>query len=81
MLVLTRKSNQSIMIADDVEISVLSIVGDKVRIGIEAPKNIPIFRKEVYLQIQRKQAEQRAESPEATPEAVDAALGEIANGG
>lgn len=80
MLVLTRKSNQSIMIADDVEISVLSIVGDKVRIGIEAPKNIPIFRKEVYLQIQREHAEQQADSPEATAEAVDAALGEIASG-
>jgi carbon storage regulator len=77
MLVLTRKSNQSIMIADDVEISVLSIVGDKVRIGIEAPKSIPIFRKEVYLQIQRERAEDQAGHPEATPEAVDAALGRI----
>jgi carbon storage regulator len=75
MLVLTRKSNQSIMIADDVEISVLSIVGDKVRIGIEAPKSIPIFRKEVYLQIQRERAEEHAGRHEATPEAVDAALG------
>jgi carbon storage regulator len=69
------------MIADDVEISVLSIVGDKVRIGIEAPKNIPIFRKEVYLQIQRERAEEQSESPEATPEAVDAALSEIADNG
>lgn len=76
MLVLTRKSNQSIMIADDVEISVLSIVGDKVRIGIEAPKNIPIFRKEVYLQIQQ----EHAENPEATAEAVNEALQDIANG-
>ncbi|MGB0872475.1 MAG: carbon storage regulator CsrA [Solirubrobacterales bacterium] len=81
MLVLTRKSNQSIMIADDVEISVLSIVGDKVRIGIEAPKNIPIFRKEVYLQIQRERAEEQAGSADATPEAVDAALGKIAENG
>lgn len=80
MLVLTRKSNQSIMIADDVEISVLSIVGDKVRIGIEAPKNIPIFRKEVYLQILQEQAEAQAADAEASPEAVDAALGEISNG-
>ena len=81
MLMLTRKSNQSIMIADDVEISVLSIVGDKVRIGIDAPKSIPIFRKEVYLQIQRERAEEQAGSPEATPEAVDAALGRIAENG
>ncbi|MFY9264938.1 MAG: carbon storage regulator CsrA [Solirubrobacterales bacterium] len=77
MLVLTRKSNQSIMIADDVEISVLSIVGDKVRIGIEAPKSIPIFRKEVYLQIQRERAGEQASSHDATQAAVDAALGRI----
>ena len=52
MLVLTRKSNQSIMIGDDVEVSVLAITGEKVRLGIEAPKSIPVFRKEVYLEIQ-----------------------------
>ena len=49
MLVLTRKSNQSIMIGDDVEVSVLSVMGEKVRIGIQAPRDIPVFRKEVYL--------------------------------
>lgn len=52
MLVLTRKSNQSIMIGDDIEVSVLSVVGEKVRIGIQAPREIPVFRREVYLQIQ-----------------------------
>jgi len=52
MLVLTRKSNQSIMIGDDIEVSVLSILGEKVRIGIQAPRDIPVFRKEVYLEIQ-----------------------------
>jgi carbon storage regulator len=52
MLVLTRKSNQSIMIGDEIEISVLSIMGEKVRIGIQAPREIPVFRKEVYLEIQ-----------------------------
>ena len=41
MLVLTRKSNQSIMIGDDIEVSVLSIMGEKVRIGIQAPRDIP----------------------------------------
>jgi carbon storage regulator len=45
MLVLTRKSNQSIMIGDDIEVSVLSIMGEKVRIGIQAPRDIPVFRK------------------------------------
>jgi carbon storage regulator len=51
MLVLTRKSNQSIMIGDDIEITVLSVVGEKVRIGIQAPQKIPVFRKEIYLEI------------------------------
>jgi carbon storage regulator len=56
MLVLTRKSNQSIMIGDDIEVSVLSIMGEKVRIGIQAPRTIPVFRKEVYLEIQQEKA-------------------------
>ena len=56
MLVLTRKSNQSIMIGDDIEVSVQSIMGEKVRIGIQAPRNIPVFRKEVYLEIQQEKA-------------------------
>ncbi len=56
MLVLTRKSNQSIMIGDDIEVSVLSVTGEKVRIGIQAPREIPVFRKEVYLEIQQEQA-------------------------
>ena len=68
MLVLTRKSNQSIMIGDDIEVSVLAIMGEKVRIGIEAPRSIPVFRKEVYLEI-RQEA-----SPEDTRQEVDAAL-------
>jgi carbon storage regulator len=56
VLVLTRKSNQSIMIGDDIEVSVLSIMGEKVRIGIQAPRTIPVFRKEVYLEIQQEKA-------------------------
>jgi carbon storage regulator len=56
MLVLTRKSNQSIMIGDDVEVSVLSVMGEKVRIGIQAPQEIPVFRKEIYLEIHREDA-------------------------
>jgi carbon storage regulator len=57
MLVLTRKSNQSIMIGDDIEISVLSVIGEKVRIGIQAPQEIPVFRKEIYLEIHRDELE------------------------
>jgi carbon storage regulator len=52
VLVLTRKSNQSIMIGDDIEISVLAIMGEKVRIGIDAPRSVPVFRREVYVEIQ-----------------------------
>jgi carbon storage regulator len=51
MLVLTRKTNQSIMIGDEVEVSVLAVSKDKIRLGITAPRDVPIFRKEVYLSI------------------------------
>jgi carbon storage regulator len=53
VLVLTRKSSQSIMIGDDIEVSVLAITGDKVRIGIEAPRAVPILRREIYVEKQR----------------------------
>ncbi|MCD6364133.1 MAG: carbon storage regulator CsrA [Synergistetes bacterium] len=53
MLVLSRKINQSIMIGDEIEIKVLEIRGDQVRLGIEAPKRIPVHRKEVYEAIMR----------------------------
>jgi carbon storage regulator len=72
MLVLTRKSNQSIMIGDDVEVSVLSVMGEKVRIGIQAPQEIPVFRKEIYLEIHREDAtldeEAAAQVNDASPE-------------
>ena len=58
MLVLTRKSNQSIMIGDDIEVSVLAIMGEKVRIGIQAPRDVPVFRKEVYLEIQQERSDE-----------------------
>jgi carbon storage regulator len=57
MLVLTRRSNQSIMIGDDIEVSVLSVMGDKVRLGIDAPASIPVFRTEIYLEIQSQEDE------------------------
>jgi carbon storage regulator len=72
MLVLTRKSNQSIMIGDDVEVSVLSVMGEKVRIGIQAPQEIPVFRKEIYLEIHR----EGGEAPAATEEAGSAEVGD-----
>ena len=52
MLALARKTNQSIMIGNDIEITLLEIKGDQVKIGINAPKSVPIYRKEIYVQIQ-----------------------------
>ena len=57
------------MIGDDIEVSVLSIMGEKVRIGIQAPRDIPVFRKEVYLEIQAER--------EQSADKVEAALGEL----
>ena len=74
MLVLTRKSNQSIMIGDDIEVSVLSIMGEKVRIGIQAPREIPVFRKEVYLEIAQERAREPAGGEDSFRSEVDAAL-------
>lgn len=51
MLALSRKVNESIMIGNDVEITILEIKGDQIKIGINAPKSVPIYRKELYLQI------------------------------
>ncbi|MDK2811580.1 MAG: carbon storage regulator [Petroclostridium sp.] len=53
MLVLTRKKDQTIMIGDNIEITVVDIQGDQVRIGINAPKNLSIHRKEVFVEIQQ----------------------------
>ena len=53
MLVLSRKKNESIVIDDDITIVVVEIRGDKVRLGIEAPKEIPVHRREVYDAIKR----------------------------
>ncbi|KMK77430.1 carbon storage regulator CsrA [Alkalihalobacillus pseudalcaliphilus] len=52
MLVLTRKSNESIKIGDDIEVTIVSVEGEQVKLGIQAPKHIEIHRKEIYLAIQ-----------------------------
>lgn len=65
MLVLSRKKGQSIMIGEDIEISVVDIQGDQIRLGINAPRNVSIHRKEVFLEIQeenRKAAEIKADA-------------------
>lgn len=58
MLVLSRKKNESIVIANDITIVVVEIRGDKVRLGIEAPKEVPVHRREVYDAIKRNESEQ-----------------------
>ena len=77
MLVLTRKPNQSIMIGDDIEVSVLSVVGEKVRIGIHAPHDIPVFRTEIYVEIQRDQDQSTEVASDEIRAEVDDALGKL----
>lgn len=61
MLALSRKKNEAIVINNDIEITILEVKGEQVKVGIAAPREVPVYRKEVYLQIQN-----------ATQEAVDA---------
>ncbi len=78
MLVLSRQRDQSIMIGDNIEITVVDVRGDKVRLGINAPNTIPVHRKEVYQAIQREKLEGQAplhppagtESPGGPPQAT-----------
>ena len=60
MLVLSRKKNESIVINDDIRIVVVEIRGDKVRLGVEAPKEVPVHRQEVYEAIKRLETEQNS---------------------
>ena len=59
MLVLSRQKDESIIIGDDVEVTIVDVRGDKVRLGITAPKSIPVHRREVYEAIQREKREKR----------------------
>lgn len=65
MLVLSRKKNESIVINNDITIVVVEIRGDKVRLGVEAPKEVPVHRREVYDAIKRNESEQSA-APDAS---------------
>lgn len=64
MLVLSRQRDQTIMIGDDIEITVVDIRGDKVRLGINAPSKIPVHRKEVYDAIKRENRQAANVKPE-----------------
>ncbi|MCI6164691.1 MAG: carbon storage regulator CsrA [Lachnospira sp.] len=60
MLALSRKKDEAIVINDDIEITVIEVKGDQVKLGISAPKSVPIYRKEVYAQIQNANKEAAA---------------------
>ena len=64
MLVLSRKKNESIVINDDVTIVIVEIRGDKVRLGVEAPKHVPVHRREVYDAIKRHEQSLPINKPE-----------------
>jgi carbon storage regulator len=66
MLVLTRKTNQSIMIGDEVEVTVLAVSRDKIRLGIAAPKDVPVYRKEVYISIKGENADGDGDAEQVT---------------
>lgn len=57
MLALTRKKGESIMIGNNIKVSILEVRGDQVKLGIAAPKEVPVYRDEVYLQIQKENQE------------------------
>jgi carbon storage regulator len=63
VLVLTRRANQSIMIGDDVVVTVLDVRGDQVRIGIKAPRSVDVHREEVFVVLQRNSGRDQAEEP------------------
>ena len=74
MLVLSRQRDESIMIGDDVEIIIVDVRGDKVRLGITAPRNIPVHRREIYDAIQREKndkKESQAKNEEKTGQQQD----------
>ena len=66
MLVLTRKRNQSIMVNDNIELTIIDIQGDQVRVGINAPKDVKVFRKEVYVEM----TEENKEASNVTMDAL-----------
>jgi len=69
MLALSRKKGEAIVVNNNVEITVLEVKGDQVKIGITAPKEVPIYRKEVYVQIQK--ANEEAASAEGLAALAD----------
>ena len=67
MLVLTRKVNQSIMIGDDIEIVILEVRGEQVRVGVKAPREVPVHRREIYDSIKEENILASQTKPEDVP--------------
>lgn len=65
MLALSRKKNEAIVINNNIEITILEIKGEQVKLGISAPKEVPVYRKEVYLQIQESNKNAMSIDPDA----------------
>lgn len=68
MLILTRRINETLNIGDDVQVTVLGIKGNQVRIGINAPRDVPVHREEIYQRIKREERMGGDDQPEATDE-------------
>lgn len=77
MLVLSRQRDETIMIGDDIEVTVVDIRGDKVRLGINAPKEVSVHRKEVYEAIRR----ENREAAQVKPEDLSGLTGKLGGGG
>lgn len=69
MLILTRRSGESIMIGDEITLTIAGVFGNQVRVGIEAPKSIPIHREEIYERIKRERARNQKPPPDSDPTA------------
>jgi len=74
VLVLNRKPNQSIMIGEDIEVVILEVKGDNVKIGLKAPRNVPVFRQELLAELK---AENQRAAAQASPEAAAQLLKQV----
>jgi carbon storage regulator len=70
LLVLTRKVNQSIVIGDDIEVVVLEVRGEQIRLGIKAPRDVVVHRKEIYEQIQEENQAASTVDPKDVPDGI-----------